>query len=206
MGYGIHRMYRAQAARSFPLPDYDLGEANLVRLRIHGKIVDPAYTRLLLQKTDIPLHDVLALDRIQKGLPADEQIVKRLRKAGWIEGRKPNLHISAEIADATSSRADYIRTRAQDDAHYEKLVLGYLGKFKTATRAEIDKLLLDKLSDALDENQKSGKVHNLLTRLRTRGQIINQGSRGHPRWALLEQENSAKKRALLTKKTGEPDA
>ncbi len=206
MGYGIHRMYRAQAARSFPLPDYELGEPNLVRLRIYGKIVDPAYTRLLLQKTDIPLHDVLALDRIQKGLPADEQVVKRLRKAGWIEGRKPNLHISAEIADVTSSRADYIRTRAQDDDHYEKLILDYLGKFKTATRAEIDKLLLDKLSDALDENQKGSKVHNLLTRLRKREEIVNQGSRGHPQWALLKAGNPTKERARLTKKPGSQDA
>lgn len=193
MGYGIHRMYRAQAARSFPLPDYELGEPNLVRLRIHGKIVDPAYTRLLLQKTDIPLHDVLALDRIQKGLPANEQIVKRLRKAGWIEGRKPNLHISAEIADATSSRADYIRTRAQDDAHYEKLILDYLGKFRTATRAEIDKLLLDKLSDALDEKQKGNKIHNLLAKLRRDKTIFNQGTRSAPRWALINAENFEEK-------------
>lgn len=107
---------------------------------IYGKIVDPAYTRLLLQNTDIPLHDVLTLDRIQKRLPVDDQVVKRLRKAGWVEGRKPNLHISAEIADATSTRADYIRTRAQDDTHYEKLVIDYLARFEKASRAEIHPL------------------------------------------------------------------
>lgn len=185
MGYGIHRMYRTQAARSFPLPDYNSSQANAVRLRIYGKIVDPAYTRLLLQKTDIPLHDVLALDRIQKGLPADESIVKRLRKAGWIEGRKPNLHISAEIADATASRADYIRTRAQDDAHYEQLLLDYLAKFGTATRAEIDQLLADKLSDALDQAQKQHKIHNLLTGLRRKEKIMNRGSRKQPEWVLF---------------------
>ncbi len=199
MGYGIHRMYREQAVRSFPLPDYDLDESNLVRLRIYGKIVDPAYTRLLLQNTEIPLQDVLALDRIQKKLPADEAIVKRLRKAGWIEGRKPNLHISASIAAATASKADYIRTRAQDDAHYEKLVVDYLKKFGAATRAEIDRLLLDKLSEALTEEQKTNKIGNLLTRLRSSGLIKNAGSRGHPRWVLLNRENLRKESRDLRK-------
>jgi len=99
-----------------------------------------------------------------------------------------------------------LQSQAQDDAHYEKLILDYLGKFKTATRSEINKLLLDKLSDALDEDQKASKVHNLLTRLRMRGEIVNQGSRGHPRWALLKAENSTKERARLTKKPRSQDA
>ena len=206
MGYGIHKMYRLQAARSFPLPDYNSISANIVRLRIYGKIVDPAYTRLLLQKTDIPLHDVLALDRIQKGLSADEEVVKRLRKSGWIEGRKPNLHISAEIADATASRADYIRTRAQDDAHYEKLIRDFITKFSSASRADIDQLLLDKLSDALDEKQKASKVHNLLTRMRKRGEIENKGSRGKSKWVLLNTKKLAKNPDDLTKKKGGLDA
>jgi ATP-dependent DNA helicase RecG len=193
MGYGIHRMFRAQAARSFPLPDYDLSEANAVRLRIYGKVVDPAYTRLLLQKTGIPLNDVLALDRIQKDLPADDKTVRRLRKAKWIEGKKPNLHISAKVAEATDSRADYIRTRAQDDAHYQKLVLDYLASFKKATREEINKLLLDKLSDALDGAQKDNKIRNLLTTMRSRNLIRNQGSRRNPEWVLLNEENLDKK-------------
>lgn len=185
MGYGIHRMYREQAARSFPLPDYHLSETNVVRLCIYGKVVDPAYTRLLLQKTDIPLHDVLALDRIQKKLPADEATIKRLRKAGWIEGKKPNLHISATIAEVTGSRVDYIRTRAQDDAFYEKLVLDYIGKFGNATRTEIEELLLDKLSKGLTGEQKENKIRSLLTRLRMGGKIENQGSRKKPKWVLL---------------------
>lgn len=185
MGYGIHRMYRTQATRSFPLPDYNLSDGNAVQLTLYGKIVDPAYTRLLLQHTQIPLNDVMALDRIQKRLPADDGIVARLRKSKWIEGRKPNLHISAEIAAATESKADYIRTRAQDDIFYEKLTIDYLKQYKQANRSEIDQLLLSKLSDGLTDAQKKNKVRNLLTRLRTQKKIHNVGSRGKPRWALL---------------------
>ncbi len=190
MGYGIHKMHRLQADRFFPLPDYDISAGNSVKLRIYGKIMDPAYTRLLLQKTGIPLHDILALDRIQKRIPVpDENIVKRLRKTGWIEGRKPNLHVSAEVAKATSSKADYIRTRAQDNAHYEKLLLDYLGTFKKATRSEINDLLLNKLSEALTQAQRKCKISNLLTSLKAQGKIDNQGSRRKPQWVLLNQEN-----------------
>lgn len=185
MGYGIHQMYRGQAARYLPLPDYDFSENNTVRLTVHGAIVDPAYSRLLIQKTDLNLLDVFALDRIQKRLPAREDVLKRLRKAGWIEGKKPNLHISAKLAEATSSKADYIRTRSQDDAFYEKLIVDYLKKFQTASRTEINELLLEKLSSSLSDEQKSNKVKNLLTKLRIAGEIENRGSRRQPVWAFL---------------------
>jgi len=193
MGYGIHQMYRGQAARYFPLPDYDLSNPNTVRLTLHGAIVDPAYTRLLIQKTDLDLLDIFALDRVQKHLPTSDDAVKRLRKAGWIEGRKPNLHISAKLAAATAKKADYIRTRSQDDAFYEKLVVDYLKKFEAASRSEIDDLLLGKLSSSLSDEQKSNKIKNLLTKLRTAGKIENRGSRGKPAWAFLGSDDLEKK-------------
>ena len=46
--------------------------------------------------------------------------------------------------------------------------------------------LLDKLSDALTEEQKVKKIDNLLTKLRRAGRIHNAGSRGQPAWALAE--------------------
>lgn len=186
MGYGISRMYRGQARRYFPLPDYDLSQPGLVRMTIHGKVLDPAYSRLLIERTDLPLEDVCALDRIQKRLPIDEPTVRRLRRAGLIEGRKPNLHVSASVAKVAATKADYIRTRAQDDEFYKKQVLDYLQKFGSATRKEIDDLILIKLSDALNDDQKADKVSNLLSAMRRGGLITNTGSRGHPQWVLAE--------------------
>ncbi|MBL8470830.1 MAG: putative DNA binding domain-containing protein, partial [Rhodocyclaceae bacterium] len=52
MGYGIRDMYVGQARRYFPLPDYDLSERDAVKMTIYGGVVDPAYSRLLIQKTD----------------------------------------------------------------------------------------------------------------------------------------------------------
>lgn len=186
MGYGIRDMYVGQARRYFPMPDYDLSEPGAVKLTLYGGVVDIAYSRLLIQKTNLPLADVLALDRVQKKLPIPDEAATRLRKAGLIEGRKPNYFVSAVIASATANKADYIRTRAQDDEFYAKLVMDYLKQFGQASRAEINTLLLDKLSEALDVEQKEKKIGNLLTKLRRAGRITNTGSRGQPLWRLAE--------------------
>jgi len=186
MGYGIHSIYAGQARRYFPLPDYDLSEPDAVKLTVYGGVVDPAYSRLLIQKTDLPLADVLALDRVQKKLPIPDEAATRLRRSKLIEGRKPNFHVSAAVAEATANKADYIRTRAQDDAFYAKLLTDYLEKFGQANRAEINQLLMDKLSDALDDKQKYNKISGLLTGLRRRGVIVNTGSDTASCWRLTE--------------------
>jgi ATP-dependent DNA helicase RecG len=186
MGYGIHDMHVRQARRYFPMPDYDLSNPGAVKLAIHGGVVDPAYSRLLIQKTDLPLAEVLALDRVQKKLPIPDEAAAGLRRAGLIEGRKPRYHVSAQVAAATGQKADYIRTRAQDDEFYAKLLADYLQRYGSATRAEINKLLLPKLSEVLSAEQKYVKVSNLLAKLRRRGAIVNAGSDTAPSWQLAE--------------------
>lgn len=186
MGYGIHDMFIRQARRYFPMPDYDLSESGAVKLTVYGGVVDPAYSRVLIQKTDLPLDEILALDRVQKHLPISDEMIRRLRRDGLIEGRKPNLHVSASVAKATASKVDYIKTRAQDDDFYCKLITDYIKKFGSASREEIDKLLLDKLSDALDEDQKKKKIANLLTKLRRNEVILNVGPKKSPKWVLAE--------------------
>lgn len=188
MGYGIHHIYRGQARRYFPMPDYDLSRPGEVKMTVYGGVVDPAYSRLLIQKTDLLLKDVLALDRVQKKLSVPDEAAARLKRMKLIEGRKPNYHVSATVAEATASKVDYIRTRAQDDEFYAKLLTDYLEKFGEATRAEINKLLLGKLSDALTDEQKIIKINNLLTKLRRRGVISNAGVDSAPRWQIAEKK------------------
>lgn len=188
MGYGIHLIHQEQARRYFPMPDYDLSEPGVVRMTVYGGVVDLAYSRLLIQQTDLPLADVLALDRVQKRLPIPDAAAVRLKRSGLIEGRKPNLHVSAAVAKVTANKADYIRTRAQDDEFYAKLLMDYLEKFGQASRGEVNKLLLPKLSDALSSEQKNDKIGNLLTKLRRQGRICNAGSRGHPIWRPAERK------------------
>ena len=189
IGYGIKLIHSRQADRFFPMPDYDLKEQGEVKLTIHGRIVDEAYSRLLMQKTDLPLDIVIALDRVQKKLSRTltEEMIKRLRQEKLIEGRKPNFFVSASVAEATSRKAEYIRKRPQDDEYYAKLITDYLGKFDKASRKELDELLISKMSEALNHEQKKTKVTNLLAKLRRSGVIENKGSKKAPEWALVEE-------------------
>lgn len=135
IGKGIHRIVGDQRRRFLPMPDYDLTDPTEVKFAIHGVVIDGAYTRLMMVRADLSLEDVLALDRVQKSLTITDEAALRLRKAELIEGRKPRLHVRANIAAITGPRADYIRTRAQDDAHLSRLVLDYLRLFGSASRA-----------------------------------------------------------------------
>lgn len=186
MGYGIHFIHMGQARRFFPMPDYDLTIPTEVKMTIYGSIVDPAYSRLLIQKTDMPLVIIHALDRVQKNLMISDDMIKILRRKDLIEGRKPNLHVAASVAKVTETKAGYIHTRAQDDDYYSKLITDYLKKFTVASRKDIDQLLMIKLSDALDDEQKKNKVANLLTKMRRNGIIKNHGSKKVPQWRIAD--------------------
>mgnify|MGYP001159236279 CR=1 FL=1 len=113
----------------------------------------------------------IALDKIQKGKSITDEEFKSLKKKKLIEGRRSNLFVSAKVAVATDTKVDYIKRRGIDNEYSKKLVLDYLGKFKEATRQEINQLLMDKLSDSLSEDQKKSHIKNLLQEMRTEGSI-----------------------------------
>lgn len=185
-GGGIKKMFSLQMSRYFPLPDYDLSDPGKVRVRIIGKVIDEKYTRLLIRKVDLDLKTIILIDRVQKKANISKEDASRLKKTKLIEGRYPNLYVAAPIASATDNRAEYIRNRPFDDEHYKKLVIAFIKKYGFANRSDIDKLLMDKLSDALNIKQKRTKIHNLLWEMATKDRtIVNKGSRRNSRWVLL---------------------
>jgi ATP-dependent DNA helicase RecG len=186
MGYGIRDLYLSQRRRYLPLPDYDLSDPSKVRLTIYGRFIDENYSRLLLARTDLPLSDVLAIDLLQKGhdRQIDDETLKHLRRDGLVEGRKPNLHVAAEIAAATDEKAGYIRARAFDDRYYRDLILEYLMKFQTATKSEFLDLLAPKLSDLMTQKQKVIKVGKLLQALKKQSLIEPDGKTRASVWRI----------------------
>ncbi len=183
MGYGIRQMHEAQRKRFFPMPEYALGEKT-VQMTVYGRVIDLAYSRLLMKNTSLPIVDVLALDRVQKGLEVSPDAVKRLKRSSLIEGRKPNYRVSAAVADATASRADYIRNRPFHDDFYAEKIIEFLSTYGTASRQDIDNLLLTLLHTTLTDGQKLQKISNLLSNLRRAGRIVNAGPRKTPLWRL----------------------
>ena len=193
LGSGIAVMARSQVRRFLPLPDFDLTEANLVRLTVYGAVIDTNFSQVLMSRTDLPMKDILSLDRVQKGSPVPNDELRRLRRLGLVEGRRPHLHVSAEIADVTDSRTSYMRTRSLDDKHYEGLIVEYLESFGEASRSDLDEFLLDKLSEALSPEEKYRKLSSLLTKLRRQARIVNTGSRKKSKWTLAENKSESKK-------------
>ncbi|MBP7411303.1 MAG: hypothetical protein KA818_07160 [Methanoculleus sp.] len=184
IGSGIKRMFRIQRDRNFPMPDYDLDEEGVVRVTIPGRVIDERYTRMLIERKDLTLMDVITLDKVQKGRPVTREERDALREKKLIEGRSPNLYVSASVAAETDTRADYIRKRSFDRAYFKDMVVAYLQTYHEARWPEIEGLLLDKVSDALNEKQKREFIKSLLKEMRKEGTIVTVGKTRGAKWVL----------------------
>lgn len=185
IGSGIKRMFFTQKKRFFPLPDYDLSDPNKVQVRIIGKILDENYTRMLINHTELDLTTVMLLDKVQKKEKITQEEAKNLRKQRLIEGKYPNIYVAAQIAAITGDKTTYIKNRAFDKDYYKNLIIKFLEQYHSASRQDIDNLLLDKLSDTLNEVQKRKKINNLLFEMSKKdGTIVNTGSSKRPKWVL----------------------
>ncbi len=184
-GGGIKRMFETQRQRSFPLPDYDLAKPTTVTVTLNGRILDQRYTRLLMERTDLGLRQVMLLDRVQRGMPIKREDSRDLRMASLVEGRYPNLMVTSVIAKATGQIGRHIRDRGLDKRYYLDLILALISEHGSVDRKDVDEALIWKLPDRLTDEQKRRKVHNLLQELRRADKIVNQGTRRQPKWVLL---------------------
>lgn len=181
-GGGIRKMFNYQRERFFPMPEYDLAGGK-VKVTITGKVLDIDYARVLAKKRDLSLDEIIMLDKVQKKKVLSDAEIEHLRAKGLIEGRKPNFHISSDVAEKTNLKAEYIKTRGLKDDHFKKLILEYLDKYKQASKEDIDNLLLDILPGVLDEKQRKNKTRNLIYAMSKKDKtIINQGTNRHPKW------------------------
>lgn len=188
VGSGIRKMFITQKKRFFPLPDYDLSQPNRVTVKLHGRILDEKYTRALILRTDLDLMDVVALDRVQKGIEVSDAEFKSLKRQGLIEGRRPSLHVSAEVAAITQTAAGYLRKRGMNKKWCRDQILELPNLQETATKDDIRELLLDKLSDTRTLQQKEYFVTNLLQEMRRAGLVEKVGSGSPSAWRSCKRE------------------
>lgn len=154
------------------LPEYDFSN-NKVKVTIIGKVVDLNYARKLAELPTLSLNEIILLDKVAKQKSLSDIEIKSLKGKYLIEGRKPNFHISSDVAAATGEKTDYMKQRGIDDKYCQKMIVEYLEKFNQGTRVDFENLLLEKLPDILDIKQKKNKIKNNLQTLRRSGQIIN---------------------------------
>ena len=183
-GMGIRRSFEKLRERFFPMPDYDLSEENRVKVTIYGKILDEQYSKLLLENTDLTLTEVMLLDRVQKNIIITKEQSDLLRKNKLIEGRYPNIYVSKSISEIVDDKISYINNSGFDDKYYKDLVLKYIDDFGSITKADLDKLLMSKLPNSLDDVQKKRKIKYLVNEhLQKKENIIkNIGTTRYPIW------------------------
>jgi putative transcriptional regulator len=183
VGGGIKKMFNYQRARFFPMPEYDISGGK-VKMTLIGKVLDVNYAQRLAKDQELTLEEIIMLDKVQKHKKLSLSEEKYLKKKHLIEGRKPNFFICKEISQKTGQKADYSKNKGMDKQYYLDFILNAIKDHGNMSRADIDKLLWDKLPDILDEKQKKNKIGNLLTELRKSKRIKNIGSFTFPSWTL----------------------
>lgn len=185
-GFGIADMVSTQRKRYLPLPDYEGSTLNETVLNVYGQAIDENYSRLLMERTDLLIEQVIWLDRVQKEQPIDERQAQILKGGKLIEGRKPKYFVSALVAAATDTQVQYTLNKGLSDEYYKKMIVQHIQKFKSAPTSDLRALLADKLPGLLSDEQKRAKVKNLLTALRSHGydgvRVVSVGRR----WVVAE--------------------
>ncbi|MBW7869166.1 MAG: putative DNA binding domain-containing protein [Brumimicrobium sp.] len=171
IGSGIKRMFNIQRNKFFPLPEYELSD-NKVKVIFYGKVLDIKYAEKLASVPDLSLDEIIYLDKVAKSKKISKEEAQVLKTKGLIEGRRPNYHISSDVAKITDEKADYIKHRGLNDNYYEKLIIEYLKEFITASSSDFKELLSNKFPDVLDEKQKENKLRNMLQKLK-RNKVIH---------------------------------
>lgn len=184
IGSGIKRMFRVQRERFFPMPDYEF-TGNKVKVTLTGKVLDMEYARVLAKNPKLSLEEIILLDKVQKRKPLEESDLKSLRKKGLVEGRKPNIIISAKIAQSTGQKASYTRNKAFTRQQYFDWIIQGINDHGSLSRQDIEDLIWDRLSDLYDEKQKKIKINNLISALRKSGKIKNTGTDFKSEWIII---------------------
>ncbi len=189
IGSGIKRMFRVQRERFFPLPDYEL-TAHKVKVTLTGKLLDMDYARVLARNPELSLHEIILLDKVQKQKSLTDDELKHLRLKGLVEGKKPNIIISARIAQTLGQKAAYTRKKAFGKQQYFDWIIQAIKDHGSISRKDIEHLLWDRLSDLYSDKQKKIKINNLISDLRKMGKIRNVGSDAKPKWVLIDTDDS----------------
>jgi ATP-dependent DNA helicase RecG len=174
-GGGIRKIFNFQKQRFFPLPDYSFDD-NKVKVTITGKILDENFAKIIIKNSNLGLDEIILLDKVQKHKEISETEFRHLKKAKYIEGRRPDIYLSYDIIDSNNDenlQAEYLANRSFDDSHFKEMILECLKKWGKTKRDKIDKLIIPKLSTSLSDEKKKNKVTNYLSALRIEGKIVN---------------------------------
>ncbi|GHV62246.1 hypothetical protein FACS1894195_3960 [Bacteroidia bacterium] len=177
IGSGIKRIFTIQKERFFPLPTYDISDENHTEVTIHGELINENYSRQLKKHPELLLDDVIALDKVQKKEELTKSELERLRTLKLIKGRSTALEIVGDANLIGLTNTDY-----------KQMVLDLLKEKGTATREDLETLLLPLLPPDLSTAKQQKKVSNIVSELSHKGGKIKNisPSTKSPVWKLAD--------------------
>lgn len=181
---GIRNVFDIQRSRLLPMPTYDLTKPARVSVALYGTVLNENYSHLLAKDPSLDLVTVLLLDLVQKGLPVTKDQSRLLHDRKLVRGRYPKLTISAEVAAATGTHGEFVRTKGLGNSVFKELILELL-RVRPCSRAEIIAELDHALPADLTPKQKGDHVSYLLQSLRKAGRITNEGSTSAAEWHIV---------------------
>ena len=154
VGNGIQKIFSIQRERFFPMPTYDISDKTHTKVTIHGELINKNYTNQLYFHPELTIEEVIALDKVQKKQEISEEEINRLRLLKMVKGRNTSLEI-----------VGIDKTERFSNKDYKQMILNLLAERGTASKEEIEKLLLPLLPTELTLTKKQKKVSNLISEL-----------------------------------------
>lgn len=90
---------------------YDLFNRQQVKVCVYGKVLDENYSQILFANPDLDLETVFLIDCVQKRIKIDREAIKHLRKLKVIEGKSPNIFLSASVLENIGEQSQYVKIR-----------------------------------------------------------------------------------------------
>lgn len=90
---------------------YDLSNRQQVKVCVYGKVLDENYSQILFANPDLDLETVFLIDCVQKRIKIDREAIKHLRKLKVIEGKSPNIFLSASVSENIGEQSQYVKIR-----------------------------------------------------------------------------------------------
>jgi ATP-dependent DNA helicase RecG len=187
VGNGIKKIFTIHKERLFPLPTYDISDETHTKVTVYGELIDENYTNILNDNPELPLEDVIALDKVQKKQFVSETETARLRELKLVKGRATTLQIIGNVKLVNSVKLDN-NVKNIPNKELKQHILDLLRKQGIATRIDIEKLIMPHLPTELPIENKRKKISNIVSELSYKEkQIVNtSSSTKNPVWKLVD--------------------
>lgn len=197
---GVRTVCRHAQERCMPLPTYCLEDPTRVRVELFGVALNERYSQILRSNPHLPLLTVLALDKLQKGIPLSQGEREELLDQGLVvESSDDSLRfvipdesdglqagpgesdVSGARMEQEPSRRRYLRGEARETV--EQMIVKLLRSRGPLSRGTLTEVLNAQLEGVANIDSLGGQtVYLILRSLEEQKMVRSEGSTRAKRW------------------------